>query len=117
MAKNTRKVTHYETYEVRRHWSTKRKGASDLVRMTPVAVFDDKALAETYIKELKANPNKDKNVTKETFEIMPNWNELEPKAENFSLPFNVKYTALVSTEAVGKPKRVFAPKDLKDARK
>jgi hypothetical protein len=96
MAKKTREVTHYEVYTVRRSYTTKR----EVTRMEEVAIFDDKVLAEAYIKARKASPMKEKDVKSEQLEIQASWTEQEPVPSNFSLPFNPKWDD--STEAESK---------------
>lgn len=105
MAKNTRNVKQHEVYILRRHWSTKRAGGSDLRQMQEVAIFDDRDVAEAYLKKCDANPAKEKKVIKETWEVVPQWVELAPEESNYSLPFNPKYQE-PEAPVEAKPKRV-----------
>jgi len=100
MAKNTKKVTYYEFYTVRRHYQTAR-GETTMDHMEPIAVFDDKDLAEAYISAREANPNKFAEVKKETYTIESAWTDIEPVESNYNLPFNPTYTLVegVAVEA------------------
>lgn len=101
MAKNTRQVTQYEVYTVRRHYQTLR-GEQQMDHMEPVAVFDDKELAEAYIDAAEKNPSKLAEVKKQTYSISENWQEVEPTEKGFSLPFNPTYEAVDSVETEAK---------------
>lgn len=110
MAKNTKQVSHYEIYTLRKLYKTMR-GEQEVSNMVEVAIFDDSELAEAYKTKCEDNPSKEAGVKSQSYEIQSSWVENEPSAELFSKPFNPEWKVeLATAKKVERVKKTFTPK-------
>lgn len=80
----TRKQDQYKIYTLHNNVVVPigKKDGKEVTRTdrVPVAIFDDKKTLETYQKKSE--------YIKPSFEVVEDWVEIKPSADNFSLPFN-----------------------------
>lgn len=87
MAKVTRDVKQYEVYTLYAlvRVLVGKRGKEEITRTdrVPVAIFDDRDLLNTYVEQ-----NANKLAGQTGYEDTAEWREMEPGADQFSLPFN-----------------------------